>query len=648
MNSHTKQLVSKYIKPLLINLGFVVFVNHSAMAEDLASSLIPPTDPTQSITYWKKYTLDDSDPVVELSQQVFSVLLRAWDQSRIEPGLFVVDSAAGAWAASLADGNILLSKQAIETSFSFGQQRGEHLLAFILAHELAHQRADDLWHQRFFRMIGTHSTESQKKMLAGLDLDTEMLSQLEQKEAQADHDGLVLMSSVGYDPYQIVADKDFFTLWVENVWHGNCADTNQASSNIDACKQAQARALRTQAQLKTVATQSMLYELGVQHFVAGNYQQARNYFMIYGRDYPGRAIITAIGLTYFAQAQSIQQQLNELEYNSGTNQQASFYYPMLLDAHVSEVDETLSSQNKRTDIRSLIEKLTAQKEKFLNQSISQFEKAIRLAPEYQQTYLFLASAHILSNNSYRVRGVLQGQYLQKFKPANGYDSAVEMLLALTTAIEGNTEQAIKSLNSLIRKMQDKSIVSALPENVMRYSATYNLAELYNSINKKSEAKQAWLDLAQLSKKTGDTLLFRLALSHINPESNTVHSPQLKRAPTIMGKRLGDKVLSNSNPADLWIDGERFQLDINENTKFISNGDGTLIGAWQNSNTEPTSAHISHTLQIGDAADRPFKALGMPDRHLNMTSGEYLAYDDYGLAIRISNNRVKGWFLYDEQ
>jgi hypothetical protein len=37
---------------------------------------------------------------------------------------------------------------------------------------------------------------------------------------------------------------------------------------------------------------------------------------------------------------------------------------------------------------------------------------------------------------------------------------------------------------------------------------------------------------------------------------------------------------------------------------------------------------------------------MPDRRLNMTSGEYLAYDDYGLALRISDDKVKGWFLYE--
>jgi len=633
------QIKHRVTIPITLLLSIMALCSHAAFAEGNSPSLIPPEDPKQSITYWKKYTLDENNPMVERSQQVFSVLLRAWDQSRIEPGLYVVESEAGAWAASLADGNILLSKQAIETSFSFGQQRGEHLLAFILAHELAHQRADDLWHQRFFRMIGTHSAESQEKMMAGLELDSEMLTQLEQKEAQADHDGLVLMSSVGFDPHQIVADKDFFTLWVENIWNQSCIEEDTKNNIYHACKQAQARALRTQAQLKTVATQSMLYELGVQEFVAGNYEQARNYFTIYGRDYPGRAIISAIGLSYFAQAQDIQQQLIELEPDNNVN----FYYPMILDAQIGNSESQVLLNTKRANTNSLIKKLQKQKMSLLNQAIDQFEKAIRLAPDYQRSYILLASAHLLANNSYRVRGVLQGQYLPRF----GKDDSVDMLLALTSNIEGNVDLSIRLLNKQVETLNNKQVVSSLPDNVLRYSVFYNLAELYKSIGKTEQSKNVWMNLAQLSKKNGDTLLFRLALNHINQGKNAVLAQQLQQAPSVNGKRLGDKIRQDNQQSALWIDGERYQILIDKNSRYITQNDGTLISAWQN-NVAGQVGHIGDKLKLGDSADRPFKTLGIPDRRLNMTSGEYLAYDDYGLAVRISNNQVKGWFLYDAQ
>ena len=647
MKYNIKQKVIYLARSCVVLTGIATLCINAVYAESESTSLIPPTDPNQSITYWKKYALEDDSKLVQLSQQVFTVLLRAWDQSRIEPGLYVVESDSGAWAASLADGNILLSKQAIETCLSFGRQRGEHLLAFVLAHELAHQRADDLWHQRFFRMIGRQSAESQKKMMAGLELDAGLLTQLEQKEAQADHDALVLMSSVGFDAYQITNDKDFFTLWVENIWQQNCADSQTNNGNFNACKQAQARALRTQTQLETVATQSLLYELGVQEFVAGNYQQAREYFTIYGRDFPGRAVISAIGVSYFAQAQAMQKQLSELHTDDGMKKPANFYYPMILDAHVSNIDAGQSSDNKRADIKSLITTLQKQKLTMINQSIRQFEKAIRLAPDYQQTYLLLASAHLLANNSYRVRGVLQGQYIPRF----GNDSAVDMLLALTMNIEGDTGQSIKELKNLVDVFKNSKTASPIPENILRYSVFYNLAALYGSIDKTEEAKNIWMDLAQLSKKKGDTLLFRLALTHISQKKEPIITQKLQQAPAINGKRLGDtiQVSNGQNKSDLWIDGERYQVVIDNGSRYITQNNGALISAWQidsKTDSEATATHINNQLRVGDSADRPYKTLGIPDRRLNMTSGEYLAYDDYGLAIRISNDRVKGWFLYD--
>lgn len=647
MNSILKQIVSCSVRACAVLAYVTMLTNNTAYAEN-SSTLVPPADPKQSITYWKKYILDDERDLVQQSQQIFSVLLRAWDQSRIEPGLYVVESDAGAWAASLADGNILLSKQAIETCYSFGGQRGEHLLAFVLAHELAHQRSDDLWHQRFFRMLGSQSAESQKTMIAGLDLNSELITQLEQKEAQADHDGLVLMSSVGFDAHQVVNDKDFFTLWVENIWQQNCTDNTIHNSHYDACKQAQARALRTQTQLETVATQSMLYDLGVEKFVAGDYLQAREYFTIYGRDYPGRAIISAIGLSYFAQAQDIQKQLIKLKASLSDNtgsQQLDFYYPMILDAQVSDTTTRLSTGSKRADTKSMIAKLQKQKTSLIDQSISQFEKAMRLAPDYRQTYLLLASSHLLANNSYRVRGVLQGQYIKKF----GNDNAVDMLLALTMAIEGDTDQAIKELERLSLTSTINKNSSVLAENILRYSVTYNLAELYDSVDRSAEAIKAWMKLAQLSQKNGDTLLFRLAVSHIEPKNHKILRQNLQQAPTIDGNRLGDSMLlaktANKSRAELWIDGERYQILIDKNSRYITQDDGTLISARQ-TNSETKAITSDDKLHIGDSADRPFKTLGIPDRRLNLTSGEYLAYDDYGLAVRISNDQVRGWFLYE--
>jgi tetratricopeptide (TPR) repeat protein len=604
-------------------------------------SLSPPADPRQSINYWKAHSISaEQDPLVKKSESIFSVLLRGWDNSRLEPGLYVVESSSGAWAASLEDGNILLSRDAINTCMSFGEERGEHLLAFVLAHELAHQRADDLWHQRFFRMIGDHSPETREKMLHGLELDNALLSDLEQKEAQADHDGLILMASVGFDPHQILDDdktkaRDFFTSWVENIWQQSCA-AEQDTSLKDACQQAQARALRTRAQLETVATQALVYELGVQAFVAGNYPLARQYFTAYGRDYPSRAVLSALGLSYLAEAQNLHTQLLEL----GAVQQAAFYYPLMLDtrADAQPQNDNKTQSQKRSEHDALVNQLKKQKHVALEQAIALFEKAIRLEPMHNKSYVLLATAHLLDNNSFMVRGVLQGSYAPRF----GEDAAVDMMLALTTAIEGNTAAAAKALDSLVAEL-DKGVRSnAMPENLLYYSVYFNSAALASFKGDTEKAQSLWKQLASTAKSSGNTLLFRMALGQLL--NKNTRNASLSSAPSIRGKRIGDKInTSELNPlTDLWIEGEQFRVyRKTDGSRYITTENREIISAWQDMGDDS----LAGVLAAGDSADRPFKTLGMPDRRINLQSGEYLAYDRYGLALHINNDRITGWFLY---
>jgi len=608
----------------------------TAVAADL--SLVPPDDPRQSITYWKAYSIDaHSDPMVAVANNIFSTLLRGWDSSRLEPGLYVVDSSAGPWAASLADGNILLSREAISRCMAYGRQRGDHLLAFVLAHELAHQRADDLWHQRFFRMIGKHNAETRSKMMRGLQLDQQLLSDMQQKEAQADHDGLILMSSVGYDPYQILDRKDFFTAWVESIWGDSCRQVQADSAMRDACRQAQARALRTRAQLSSVASQSMLYELGVQSFVAGQYARARDYFTAYARDYPSRAVMSALGLTYLAEALRLHDELQQ----QGLLRQPAFYFPLMLDAsaRAQARDPSSAPQQKRSAV--LDEQRRQAMHLAVEQSIQHFEKAIRLEPAHKKTYLLLATAYLLDANSYMVRGVLQGRYLPSF----GNDPAVDMLLAMTSAIEGKTSQAQQAFEHLLQQLPKQAGQSAMPQNLLVYAATYNSAALALFDDQPALAQQYWQQLAAAAKSSGNALVFRLALGHLVPASPGAHLA-LSRAPSIDGIRLGDRAAKNAaaQVSDLWIDGEQHRVyRLADGARYIVDPTGRVISAWQ----QQGKASLQQVIRTGDDADRAFKALGLPDRRLDMVSGEYLAYDQYGLALHINNNQVLGWFLYTQ-
>lgn len=383
-------------------LALILFLPlHVLSAVD--NTLLPPDDPRQSITYWKNHAISASaDKDVELAENILSRLLRAWDHSRVQPGLYVVQSNGAAWAASLADGNILLSREAINASFKFGRERGQHLLAFVLAHELAHQRSDDLWHQRFFRSLRNQDEDDRELMLNGLPLEKDAIADIEQKEAQADRDGLIMMSSVGFDPWQVLADKDFFTAWVESIWQEACV--SGASKGINkACQQARSRALRTRSQLDTVASQSAVYDLGIQALVANNTAQARHYFTLFGREYPNRNVMSAIGLSYLSEALSLHRQLLDL----GAIDRIDFYYPLLLDASAGIPGQTKNLSLKRSAASAQTDQLAAQLSISLKQAAEYLQKAIQLDPDHQSSYLSLAMVHLIENNPYLVRGILR-------------------------------------------------------------------------------------------------------------------------------------------------------------------------------------------------------------------------------------------------
>ncbi len=147
--------VTKYsVLVLITSLGILMALARCSWAD--SNTLTPPEDPYQSITFWKPHVIEaEEDLLAQKAHAIFSVLLRAWDNVRIEPRLYVVRSSSGPWAASLADGSILLTRPAIETTMQFGAQRGEHLLAFVLAHELALATAEAATDRAGHRVGGT-------------------------------------------------------------------------------------------------------------------------------------------------------------------------------------------------------------------------------------------------------------------------------------------------------------------------------------------------------------------------------------------------------------------------------------------------------------------------------------------------------------
>lgn len=638
MYSHLKPKYTSDIKmiksnkPLFYSAG-LVFSLFLIICPTWAKTVAPPQDPTQSITYWKPQVISaQQDEAVALAHSVFKVLLRTWDTARVEPDLYVVNSSAGPWAASLADGNILLSRNAIDICIRYGKQHAEHLLAFILGHELAHQRAEDLWHQKFLRLAGSQAPEIQQQLLKDLKINPDTISQLEQREAQADHDGLLIMASVGYDPFHVVDQKDFFTTWVENLWGVSCVNQKLDSTITSACKKARSRALRTRTQLTTVAAQNSLFEIGMQNYVAANYEQARQYFNAFGKDYPSQAVFANIGLTYLQQAIDIEHQITKLD-----NRRVKFIYPIMLSPSPLAADSTTTvAHNKRGAVDILIAQLNEKKHRLIESAITQFEKAIRLQPNQRDSYILLATSYLVDDNTFMTRGILQGKYTPKF----GKDSAAQMLLAITSQKEQQTDAALNQLGSALKDLTQHSH-SVLSVDSLRYALTYNLAAIAKQQGDTRAAQQAWKIMATKAKQNGNAYMFQLAVSNVNqnalPETNKIPTTN---SDTTLGSRYKTSK-KTQKVSELWFDGDRYQVVRTEQgTRLVVDEKDYLIAA----SNVPTKTN-GQNINIGDAADRPLVFFGLPSRRVHLTSGEYLAYDSLALAIHIVNGRIAGWFSY---
>jgi tetratricopeptide (TPR) repeat protein len=329
--------------------------------------------------------------------------------------------------------------------------------------------------------------------------------------------------------------------------------------------------LRAQAQLNNVATQAMLYELGVQAFVAGNYYDANRYFTAYGRDYPSRAVLTALGLIHMAKALQIHQEL----IHTGALQKPDFYYPLLLDttAAATPVNRTPGTSPKRASLDALSQQQLKKIHQELDKANDFFDKAIRLEPNHRKTYLLSALSYLITDNTFMARGVLQGKYIPRFQQ----DAASTLLLAMTSALEKNTSQAQRGFEQALKELSQGGTSSGVSQDLLIYTAHHNFAALLTHKGDTKRTMDLWKNLATTAQQQSNAFLFRLALNHLTPES-AVPQPRAT-ALHIAGKRLGDALSGDkqktartsrtNRKSELWIEGDLYYVyRFDDGSRFV--------------------------------------------------------------------------------
>jgi len=603
----------------------------------------------QQIEYWKPHgVLPHQDERVNIAHQIYTRLLLAWEGKQRAPRLLVVRDQGRAWAATLNGGNILMTVAAIDICLSL-KQGNQDALAFILAHELAHQQAQDAWHTRAFRMAGLSQTTDFLSLQGSRSQDSEWLFQQKlDMEVRADHNALLFMSAVDFNPLILFSDTaSFLTSWVEAVTRRSCQYRQMTVSVSHVCKTAQARTQQLHQKINYVALQSTLLILGNNAFITGRYDQAQRYFEAFSEDFKSAAVFSNLGLSYLAEAMHLMQG----SIVSSQKIHVQLKYPVYLDTgdqmmHWLSQAKKLQEQYGYKQGRSkgndeTLDEATYQRvQQQLARAEKMFSHAMEYAPHHRFYLAYLITTHVMQSQLLSADALLKEKYQAQF----GDDLLSQLLAALIVAAHGKTAEALSQLETVFldRSVQWFQALDA-KNRYVTYLGFQNM-QLLSSLaprgNSMADYGSIFSSYAITSEDTFNYYRAQLMMQKIAVNS-------MAERPSLHGFELGQRFIESRamqgrvDKRELWVSGERFLLyQFTDEAYLLVNRNNRVIEAWQDVIiTENNKSNIPVTLAMLK------KTYGMPSRTLSVTGGDYFVYDSLGVATKVNNDQVEGWMLF---
>lgn len=240
----------------------------------------------------------EANPFSRRAHDVFRRVLKASDRRKgVDPEFIIINYSGRPWAQSIADGTIILTKNAVDFCYrGVDAETGDSRLAFVIGHELAHQFNGDFWHYLFFQAAEASGIEKSKAFneLRTIVKDSENFMV---KEIQADQYGVIYASIAGYDMEHVISeDNNIFYEWEKAM---DPSGFFQSSSSHPSPEQ---RSLAVTAKLKEVVSQLALFRTGVVAYYTGMYDESIAMMEEFARHYPSKEVYGNIGTAYLSVA----------------------------------------------------------------------------------------------------------------------------------------------------------------------------------------------------------------------------------------------------------------------------------------------------------------------------------------------------------
>jgi len=343
----------------------------------------------------KEFWLNNYSQVIDgqlsaRAHNVFDKVLAASDRrAGIDPKMYIIEYNGKPWAQSLADGSIIITRNALDFCYSNQSiENGDSRFAFIVGHELAHQFKGDFWPYKFLSTTKNDTKSAHTfQDIEELAKDPDMLLA---KELQADQYGIIYAVLAGYNSDSIVhRDTNFFLEWAVKE-----TPSNSVTDNLSLL--AQKRVGVISLRLKEVIERTSLFHLGVISYYVGRHDEALALLKRFASYFPGREVYSNIGTIYLRMAYDryLISQYSE-----------SFPYYLSFDLDLKSRAETIHIPRGVT--RGSSRRHSLEYKQLLENAIGSFKKAVEFDPFYQLARNNLGCAYIIAQKYYDAVSLLE-------------------------------------------------------------------------------------------------------------------------------------------------------------------------------------------------------------------------------------------------
>ncbi len=601
-------VVSKVYRVLCVALAILVLT--SVFSNVLAN-------PKGRIDYWRNNYVEltaAEDPRVVRAHEIFDRVLHAAGRTLgVVPRLFILKRNPMNISLPIAipDGWVIISKGTLDICYRDAVY-GDDRLAFVLAHEIAHQLKGDFWHMQFFQALEASKSRGgePREALAEIGRVVQASDDIWAKELQADEHGIVYAAMAGFRTDAIVTEDgrvNFFQEWV------NALDPRRIRSQSHPAPQQRATAVK--ARLHHVVSKIDAFQVGLRFYQAGDYTRAIRAFETFLEYFPSREVYYNLAASHHQLALQIRQ------LSQPAKRGLPFKLSLAVDPNTRARGINLRA-SKGPEIRF---------NEHIEKAIGFYEMAKSLDPSYGLSYNNLGCAYIVKGEAFKAIATLQDAL--KITP-DAPDVLNNLGVAFFTANLSEPAKAHLYKARMIAPRYD--------------AALFNLGKIAYEERHRAEARRHWRAYLRLDSVSPWAELLQRQDPKLRPNARRVPArPQLaERVKGLAVAAFEDEIPTTwGRPRSV----RRLQLEEEPLTvRYYRHG--TMTFAQDEEIVMIVAApgyqgKSSRGIAIGSPEAEVIDQYQSPSRVLEMTQGETWVYDKTGISFQMRHGRVVSWLLF---